>query len=91
MSVVKSLAGAVPPTQLPFVPHAVVPAVELQSIVAAWEETMVKSTKARAKPGKNRPWIAENSPLKWSGRISTLYGLAGLVPVMAFTATMFAT
>ena len=35
MSVVKSLTGAIPPSQLVPVPHKVVPAVELQSITAA--------------------------------------------------------
>lgn len=62
MSEVKSLAGAVPPIQLPFVPHAVVVAVALQSIVAAWAERGITRTmdasRIKVRAHKSRPWPA---------------------------------
>ena len=68
MSVVKSLAGAMPPSQFVAVPHKVVPAVELQSIRVASDAggamdrttgriTRLKSLKTQPKTGMERPVI----------------------------------
>src|SRR5690348_15678205 len=59
MSVVKSLVGAVRPSQLVPVAHAVVVAVELQSITAAWKKRGINTTMSGSR-------MNTRIPLRWS-------------------------
>src|SRR5438105_11967749 len=86
MSVVKLLAGAVPPTQLGPVPHAVVAVVELQSRVAASREqvrasgTMASAAIARFRHKAAQPHTGRTLPLSDRGETITPAQVATSMP-----------